>query len=176
SLPIGGLDRLSLEPAGTSAIVTFHPAIERAELEASVWAATAGDVRIEEPAAGLGLGLVELDAVRDSDLGGGWWRATRIHRVLPMRIEAVAAALSDLRANGPLAGPARLEVRTRSGAIDVDAWTRRLAGLVDASATPGAAVRTIEVHGLRIGRRTLATLGESIGPGDARAQPSSSIP
>ncbi len=176
SLPVGGLERLNLGPAETSAIVTFHPAIERGELGASVWAATAGDVRIQEPAAGLGLGLVDLDAVRDPNLGGGWWRATRIHRVLPTRLEAVAAALSDLRADGPLAGPARLEVRTRGGAIDADAWTRRLAGLVDASATPGASVRTIEVHGLRVGRRALATVGESIGPGDVRAQPSPSIP
>lgn len=177
SLPVGGLERLSVEQAARSAIVTFHPAIERAELGPSVWAATVGEARIEEPSAGLGLALVDLDAVRDSNLGGGWWRATRIHRVLPMQLESVAAAISEMRADGPLDGPARIEVRTRGAAIDTDAWTRRLAGLVDASAAPGAFVRTIEVHGLRIGRRTLATVGESIVPSVAGGdQPSPSSP
>jgi hypothetical protein len=53
-------------------------------------------------------------------------------------------------------------VKTRAGAVDADDWTRRL-GRLDARASGTDAgpstVRTLEVHGLRIGRRTIACIG-----------------
>jgi hypothetical protein len=51
-------------------------------------------------------------------------------------------------------GPRALVVRTRGRAIDVDAWTRRLAPVAGG---PGSN-RIIEVGGWRIGRRQLATI------------------
>ncbi|MCP4067733.1 MAG: hypothetical protein GY741_05575 [Phycisphaeraceae bacterium] len=54
--------------------------------------------------------------------------------------------------------PKQVVVRTRGGAVDADDWTRRLAVLAGPAGTG-----IVEVHGLRLGRRTVAVIGRPIG-------------
>ena len=167
SLPVGGADALfeARDRAECDlALVTFHPAVERGELGPVAWRAEFGSAPLREPAAGLGLGIIEASAIEARPVNHGirWCRPTRLLRIVPPRIEAIGQTIEDLVAEWDGARPAQIVVKTRAGAVDADAWTRRL-GRLDARASgtdAGASTtRTIEVHGLRIGRRTIACIG-----------------
>ena len=147
------------------AMVTFHPAVERGELGPAAWRTEFGSVPLEEPAAGLGLGITEAAAIEPliAKRGSRWCRPTRILRVVAPRIEAVGEAIEDIVAEWNGSRPERIVVKTRGGAVDADDWTRRL-GRLDARASPaGDAGPAIEVHGLRIARRTIACIGMPMG-------------
>ncbi len=137
------------------ALLEFHPAVERAGLGPLVLAEHLGVEGVDvEPAVGLGLAVIDRSQVDRavSDGRDHWFRAIAIEAVVSPRPEAVSDAI---RKSTP--DPTQVVVRTRGGAIDADDWTRRLAVL----ATP-AGTGIVEVHGLRLGRRTVAVIGRPI--------------
>lgn len=141
-------------------LVELHPAVERVRLGPVALGAALGEASdaFGEPARSLGL-VTGPAAPIDAVVGAGgdrWFRAVRVEQVVPARLEIVAREVAAMVAAGP---PAAIVVRTRAGAIDADAWTKRLAS------TPGdrdPTAPTIEVGGWRVGRRTLVTLGRAI--------------
>ena len=143
------------------ALVTFHPAVERGELGPAAWRKEFGSASLEEPAAGLGLGIAEASMIAPQieTRGSRWCRPTRILRVVAPRLEAVGEAIESLVAEWDGKRPEGIVVKTRAGAVDADAWTRRL-GRLDARSSPAGEARPpLEVHGLRIGRKTVACIG-----------------
>ena len=143
------------------ALVTFHPAVERGELGPAAWRKEFGSASLEEPAAGLGLGIAEASMIAPliETRGSRWCRPTRILRVVAPRLEAVGEAIESLVAAWDGKRPEGIVVKTRAGAVDADAWTRRLGRLDARSSPPGEARPGLEVHGLRIGRKTVACIG-----------------
>ena len=137
------------------ALLEFHPAVERASLGPQVLREhlALGEVEIE-PAAGLGLAVVDRAPVEHAVAGGRghWFRAISIEAVVAPRPEAVADAIRRVTPN-----PRQVVVRTRGGAVDADDWTRRLAALGGPAGTG-----IVEVHGLRLGRRTVAVVGRPL--------------
>ena len=137
------------------ALLEFHPAVERAGLGPQVLREhlALGEVEVE-PAVGLGLAVVDRASVEQAVAGGRghWFRAISIEAVVAPRPEAVADAIRRATPN-----PRQVVVRTRGGAVDADDWTRRLATLGGAA---GAGI--VEVHGLRLGRSTVAIVGRPI--------------
>ena len=148
-----GLRSGSIELEG--ALIEFHPAVERAGLGPLVLRRDLGlEEPVVEPAAGLGLAVVDRASVDHAVAEGrdGWFRAMAIDAVVGPRPELVAEAI---RATNDR--PRQVVVRTRGGAVDADDWTRRFAAL---GGPEGAGM--VEVHGLRLGRRTVAVVGRPI--------------
>lgn len=135
------------------AMLTFHPAIERLELGAAALQEAMGeDASLAgELAVGLGLVTVPLEAIKS--VSGDWFRAVQILEVLPPRPDTVASALR--KRFGDELG--EVVVRTRAAAIDVDAWSREFKRIPRAK--KGV---TVEVLGLRLGRKTMAVLAVPI--------------
>ena len=137
------------------ALLEFHPAVERGGLGPQVLREhlALGEVEVE-PAAGLGLAVVDRAPVEQAVAGGRghWFRAISIEAVVAPRPETVADAIRKSTPN-----PRQVVVRTRGGAVDADDWTRRLASLGEPAGTG-----IVEVHGIRLGRRTVAVIGRPI--------------
>ena len=135
------------------AMLTFHPAIERLELGVTALESAIGmDASLAgEPAVGLGLVTIPLNAIES--VSSDWFRAVRILEVLPPRPAGVASAL---RARfGDTLG--EVVVRTRAAAINVDAWSREFRRIPRTAGGP-----TVEVLGLRLGRKTVAIIAVPI--------------
>lgn len=142
------------------ALLEFHPAVERVGLGSHVLHEHLGLEGVDvEPAAGLGLAVVDLARVEQAVADGrdDWFRAISIDAVVAPRPETVADAI---RTSMPT--PKQVVVRTRGGAVDADDWTRRLAVLAGPAGTG-----IVEVHGLRLGRRTVAVIGRPIGQSES---------
>ena len=137
------------------ALLEFHPAVERAGLGPHVLREhlRLGAVDVE-PAVGLGLVVIDRSRVERAIADGRdhWFRATAIEAVVAPRPETVADAIRKSTPN-----PRQVVVRTRGGAVDADDWTRRLASLGEPTGTG-----IVEVHGIRLGRRTVAVIGRPI--------------
>ncbi len=137
------------------ALLEFHPAVERVGLGPLVLREQLGIEGVDvEPAVGLGLAVVDRTRVERA-VGDGrddWFRAISIDAVVAPRPDAVADAIKRSTPN-----PRQVVVRTRGGAVDADDWTRRLASLAGPAGT-----EIVEVHGLRLGRRTVAVIGRPI--------------
>lgn len=134
-------------------LVEFHPAVERLGLSGTLIHAHGDSLDWAEPARGLGLATGAAPSGGVPARIGRWCRVHRVCEVAPARIEEVEAAIAAV----PEAETRRVVVRTRDGAIDADAWTRRL----NSSAVADDR-EAIVVFGLRLGRRKVAVvcLGE----------------
>lgn len=160
-MPVGESPSLDTGPRSDGLLlVEFHPAVERASLGPVAWRECFGDAFMSEPAAGLGLGLAirgDLSLVR-TVASSRWIRLTAVRGIERPKLDRVEAAIRRLVDRD--GRPARIVVRTRAAAIDADDWTRRLGRISDPSL--GEDGSTIEVHGLRFGRRTLALIGDPL--------------
>lgn len=151
----GSPEGFAVAGALEGAIVTFHPSIERLELGVAALESAIGmDASLAgEPAVGLGLVTLPLECIES--VSSDWFRAVRILEVLSPRTKLVSSAL---RARfGDQLG--EVVVRTRAAAIDVDAWSREFRRI---PRTAGGA--TVEVLGLRLGRKTVAVIAAPIEP------------
>ncbi len=159
-MPVGESPSLETGPRNDGLLlVEFHPAVERASLGPVAWRNRFGDAFMSEPAAGLGLGLATLGDIptsRRSVASSRWIRLTGVRAIERPKLDRVEGAIRRLVDVG--GRPARIVVRTRAAAIDADDWTQRLGRISDPSL--GADGPTIEVHGLRFGRRTLVLIGD----------------
>ena len=151
----GSPERFAIAGALEGAILTFHPSIERLELGVAALESAIGmDASLAgEPAVGLGLVAIPLECIES--VSSDWFRAVRILEVLSPRTRVVSSAL---RARfGDQLG--EVVVRTRAAAIDVDAWSREFRRIPRTAGGP-----TVEVLGLRLGRKTVAVIAAPIEP------------
>lgn len=148
-------------------LLELHPAVERLGVGPAALREAFGDAAADyrEPAVGLGLVTGPRSPVESAiDRGvDRWFRAVAIEATVPARLERVADVVTSVAARF---GAGRVIVRTRAGAVDADAWTRRLDAITRDRDADGPA---IEVGGWRLGRRTVVTVGVAMSASDQSA-------